>query len=325
MELASSTQYYFWESVAARQYISLATTVCLVWEHILTIQQEYRLMWKSPLTIIKFLYLALRYITLICQVTNHALASHLFSQPHLSSRTCRAWFIYQSVYLQISLTIFELILLLRVWFIYDRKRTVGAFLGLSYIAELTAMLYTSASLNRRLSFGPTCLVDHTPLEAILLSAAPVALQALIWTMTWYKRYHPARTRDSYPQTARYQQFIAEMSIDGSVIFLVLAVLMAVFVFLSLFVRSMTHNAWSILTTLLSVAGCRVIVNMYTLKVPARTVPDAIEENNALAMERTGGLASSCFTSIISSDGFADADCGDVKGISALPAADARES
>lgn len=55
-----------------------------------------------------------------------------------------------------------------VWIIYDRKRTVGVFLGLLYIAELSAMLYTSVSVNSRLNFGPTCLVDHTPLETIFL-------------------------------------------------------------------------------------------------------------------------------------------------------------
>lgn len=55
-----------------------------------------------------------------------------------------------------------------------------------------------------------------------ISAAPVALQAVIWALTWYKRYHPAHVPTSYPQTARYQQFIAAMCIDGSVIFLVLA-------------------------------------------------------------------------------------------------------
>lgn len=60
--------------------------------------------------------------------------------------------------------------------------------------------------------------------------------------------------------------------------------------------------------------------MHTLKVPARTVPEVVEEVNALAMERTGGLASSCFTSIVSSDDCADAHCGDVKGSFALPVA-----
>ena len=55
-----------------------------------------------------------------------------------------------------------------VWIIYDRKRTMGIFLGLLYIAELSAMLYASVSVNRRLNFGPTCLVDHTPQDAIFL-------------------------------------------------------------------------------------------------------------------------------------------------------------
>ena len=102
-----------------------------------------------------------------------------------------------------------------------------------------------------------------------ISAAPVALQALIWALTWYKRYHPARASPSFPHTAPYQQFISAMCIDGSVIFLVLAgmslsprlvvyitfterrsagpllvALMAVFVLLSLFVQNMTNSVWS---------------------------------------------------------------------------------
>lgn len=61
-----------------------------------------------------------------------------------------------------------------------------------------------------------------------------------------------------------------------------------------------------------------------LKAPERRAPDVAEEDNALAIERTGGLASSYFTNI-SDDDCANAHCGNGRRNSALPAAEARMS
>ena len=62
--------------------------------------------------------------------------------------------------------------------------------------------------------------------------------------------------------------------------------------------------------------------MHLLKAPANRAPDVVEEDNSLAMERTGGLASSYFTNV-SGDDCANAHCGNGRRNSALPAAEAR--
>ncbi|KAF8965431.1 hypothetical protein BDZ97DRAFT_1812133 [Flammula alnicola] len=270
-----------YESIEARLYMSLASVVCLLWEHALTISHEYTYVWKSKLTITKWLYLLLRYVPLICQVTNHIVATILFSKLSLSTSACAVWFAYQSVYFQITICLFELVILVRVWALYNKDRQVGVFLGLVFVSEVSVMTYAAVHLNSLLEYDGTCLVENTPVHASIIlwyiyefichncyvgsrmfSITPIVVQAMIWVMTWYKQANPSKEW----QAPSYHKIVSTVFRDGLVVFLLFCTLFTVPTTYSLRVHSLTHSVWSLLTTILSVAGCRVIINMQTLKL-----------------------------------------------------------
>ncbi|KAF8908195.1 hypothetical protein CPB84DRAFT_210054 [Gymnopilus junonius] len=131
-----------WESIHARQYISLSAVICLLWEHTLTLSQEYTFVWKSRLTVTKWLYLIMRYLSIACQLANHWMSSNLLSSTPLSKSACTSWFNFQASYATVVHSLFELILIVRVWVLYRRAGFVGVILACVYLCEQTLVWYT---------------------------------------------------------------------------------------------------------------------------------------------------------------------------------------
>ncbi|KAF9476231.1 hypothetical protein BDN70DRAFT_882673 [Pholiota conissans] len=286
-----SIHYYLWDAVSTRQYISLAAVVCLLWEHGVTIKHEYSFVWRSRLTITKCLYLSLRYITLAGQIANHVISSILFSKPALSAKTCSIWFIYQCACLQIALTLFEMILLARVWALYQKKRRVGYMLGALQAGELGILAYGAFNLNTSLHFDATCLVDQTPKAAVYLAITPIMMQGIIWSMTWYKRKNFSFSVQEWEASERFKRITSLMLRDGLVVWVLLSTILLVSVCVTMFVHTVSHSIWTILTTLLSIGGCRVIINTQKLKIPRIT--------GVVEFERTTGIHTSFFESGVS--------------------------
>ncbi|KAF8965453.1 hypothetical protein BDZ97DRAFT_783013 [Flammula alnicola] len=284
--------YVGYETIEARLYISLASVVCLLWEYVLTLSHEYTYIWKSQLTVTKWLYLLLRYVPLICQVANHIVTRILFSKRPLSPSVCAIWFAYQTVYLQITIHLFELVLLVRVWALYKKDVKVSIFLGVVYVSEIGVMVYAGFHVNYLLRYDGTCLVENTPMyHAIILCVAQIVVQVIIWVMTWYKQANPFKEW----QGPSYKIMVSRAFRDGLVVFLLFCTLFAVPTAYSLRVRSLTHSVFTLLTTVLSVAGCRVIINVQTLTLHrSGASPDS-------EVQLTSDFASSCFTTTRTSD------------------------
>ncbi|KAF8154766.1 hypothetical protein B0H34DRAFT_717779 [Crassisporium funariophilum] len=276
-----------YESIHARQYISLASLICLIWEYLLTLDLEYTHVWKSQISITKWLYLLLRYVTLICQISNHVVATYLFSRPPISAAKCAGWFAFQSAYVQTVLVLFELILFVRVYALYQKAQSVMVFLGAVHAFEVTTMVYMAVRINKSLQYDETCLVAETPMEALGVTVVPVITQIIVWGMTWYKQAFQ-KDRTSSP-------IVNMVFRDGLAIFLVVCLIFSLPVSYSLRVHVLTHNIWSIMATVLSISGCRIIMNMRRIKLrPPQTeieLDSCFASQNAYTEEMTDHLES----------------------------------
>jgi hypothetical protein len=177
----------------------------------------------------------------------------------LGRATCAIWFRFQGASLHVILALFELILIVRIFALYGKSRKVGVFLMLAMCTELGVMAFSAVRLHRSLRFDGSCLVLNTPKESLALGFAVVIMQGLLWGMTWYKQV-------TLPRTSRsHKPVVSVMFRDGLAVFLIISALLICSVFFSMFKYQLSNSVWSIFVTLLSISGCRVIMNMQRLK------------------------------------------------------------
>ncbi|KAF9044377.1 hypothetical protein BJ165DRAFT_195275 [Panaeolus papilionaceus] len=249
-----------WRSIQVRNYVSTAAMTCLIWEWVCTFQDEVVFIWRNP-TAIKRLYLLIRYAGLIGQIGNHIANIELLPRLPLSHNVCRIWFATQCGGLQTLTTLLDLVLMLRIYALYHRVRWVPYFLITLFCLEFTVTLYTGVKVNLALRYDEACIVVTTPKEILGMSICSVVVQLIIWIMTWYKRVIASRERTP---PAPIMHVIHR---DGLIVCIGVTFFFGVTVPYSYFVHDLTHSVFSCLITLLSVAGCRIIMNMQQIKVP----------------------------------------------------------
>ncbi|PPQ96695.1 LOW QUALITY PROTEIN: hypothetical protein CVT26_010247 [Gymnopilus dilepis] len=263
-----------WESVYARQYISLSAVICLLWEHMLTISQEYTFVWKSRLTVTKWLYIFMRYISIVCQLANHWMSTNFLSSAPLSKATCTSWFNFQAAYATLVHGLFELILLrqgfspfqsmrlskqtLAVWVLYRKTGSVGTMLGFMYLCEQALVWYTLWHADLSLDFDETCLLTRTPKEAYTLAFAPLFTEGVIWAMTLYKKVSGSGDIPRYGVGINHS-ITTLMFRDGLIAFLLISCP-------SFLIGRRDFSSYYYLLSFLF-SGGRIVMNMQRLKVP----------------------------------------------------------
>ncbi|TDL18499.1 hypothetical protein BD410DRAFT_793204 [Rickenella mellea] len=112
----------------------VAACSCLVFDIILTIDQEVEYIWRSKWTLPKCLYLWARYFALFMQVIAIAETTSLKVTPTI----CAGWAYFEGITGQLLIMGVELLLMLRVWALYKRDKRILYFLIALYVAEITA-------------------------------------------------------------------------------------------------------------------------------------------------------------------------------------------
>jgi len=118
------------ESISVQLYFDVACTTSWVYDHYLTSASEGSLIWNSPWTFPKIIYLLTRYwsaVTLIIIIYYH------FS-PDISAKDCiiSSRFVTWSINFGISLS--EIVLTIRTWAVWGRSRNVAIFLCIFFAA-----------------------------------------------------------------------------------------------------------------------------------------------------------------------------------------------
>lgn len=116
-------------------YTTLAALALLVFEYVITFEQEVRLFWASPWSLMKGVYLWNRYFSLLVVGFNAA----LLLQQIDSDSVCELYLKPQGAFATIIAATVDCILILRVWLLYHKSRKMLAFLVFLFIAEVTTM------------------------------------------------------------------------------------------------------------------------------------------------------------------------------------------
>jgi len=235
---------------------ALAALVFLVWENLITFDDEVNYIWPKPGTAwLKSVFLFLRYCTLCVSICNRILDEEVIQQQHLSHSALRAWYISQVVIAHLAMTGVEFVMMARVYALYHNNRWVVWGFGCLLLAETIVVIAGLFITLPGVHFEPLLQLRSTPHSFVYLGISALVSQAIILALTLL-RY----LRGEWAGTSLGTLLIR----DGSVVYLIFfATTLSAVVYSARGVPfGTTEYAW--LMSLISSAGCRLILNMQRL-------------------------------------------------------------
>ncbi|KAG8932200.1 hypothetical protein FRC01_000121 [Tulasnella sp. 417] len=176
--------------IKASQIMFCAFYAITLWDWLVSLQREYRLIWKSPWSVIKVLYLLCRYW--VIAVIPYVL--WVYTQDH-SEATC--WKIYKS---PVALAMWnqvwsEAVLLIRTYAFLGNKKSVLIPLIVGLLGVIAYQLYVDNSQMTLLPFldpaggpcFPTVRYNHSP-HIMLFFVAPLVFDTLVTILTLWRAW-----------------------------------------------------------------------------------------------------------------------------------------
>ncbi|EDR10468.1 uncharacterized protein LACBIDRAFT_325117 [Laccaria bicolor S238N-H82] len=235
---------------------------------------------SGRISFVTYLYAWSRYFPLIAQIVN-LVFMEIAQSPSAHDHTCLMGFITKAVTAQIATTCVELILLVRVHALYNRSRKSGILLGLVFITGFALEVTSDIRVIKSVIDSPNNICMPPPYErlALALFAAGVGLvQSTLLFMTVSKVILGRKL--GWGRTP----LVSLMLRDGVIVFALLIgehydrypfsrVLSSSQVVVTLIItfeiaQNMEVLKWNAIfswyVSLLSIVGCRVIMNMRRL-------------------------------------------------------------
>ncbi|KDQ50456.1 hypothetical protein JAAARDRAFT_585293 [Jaapia argillacea MUCL 33604] len=267
-------------SVQASQtatFSSVSALAFLVWDICLTFDNEVEYIWKqgwgSPA---KPLFLYTRYFSVIAQAIllvprvglPYTLPSH-----HLP---CRAWFIFKIVAFQSMLSSLGLILMLRVYALYNRAPLVRSILQTLFSIEMLLMLPIYCALFPLIELDDMCEPRKTLMGRLslhLLSGVTGIVQVTLLVLTLIKPV--ASMRKGWRH--RIPSIMIVVARDGAWVFgLMIGVVLLSQIF-DLFVGPLYRDlVYTWVLTIISFSGSRLILNLYRFGVRQSVEGESVE-------------------------------------------------
>ncbi|KAA1469921.1 hypothetical protein DENSPDRAFT_796979 [Dentipellis sp. KUC8613] len=210
------------QSTYATKYLSAIGLVALIYDHILTLPDEIRLIWKAPRSFAKWAFLANRYIVALCLIL---VANELcgFNMIEFSSQVCKGFLSTMSMICVCSISLANVLVLHRVLLLWDFDRVIvrTAIVGfvLTTMSTVGTMIGAVVVLAPSVQWNPvvqTCVVTTTTSWYIAVWIPPMIYEFLIFGLSTYSSF--SRPRDG---NAKMANILHE---DGLLFFFVLLIL-----------------------------------------------------------------------------------------------------
>ncbi|KAJ7675101.1 hypothetical protein B0H17DRAFT_1081781 [Mycena rosella] len=134
------------DSIQRTRLAAVGSATVLVYDHFITIDQEINLVWKKDWSFLKCVFIFHRYLGFLCVMIE------LFAtlSPHVSDDVSAFWFHWEMWGYTVVVLTSELVLLLWIFVVYNRKVHILAFLGVLWTAELISVVVILAKSFARL-------------------------------------------------------------------------------------------------------------------------------------------------------------------------------
>lgn len=247
----------FQEDLFVRGVTSVGALAWLLWEHALTCRDEYHYIWRGPINHIKVLYILARYFALCAQISNTYLVFSSFSRIPVSRERCMAWFVFLALIDCLLMTAMDIVIMLRVYALYNRSTKVALLLVSLLLTQLTLVTTCVSRTLPKVPFDVNCDILKTPHDIVYFMASVIISHIVLLFMTIAKR-----------KVALGQSPVVELVVrDGTWVFVLVVSLFVGVIPYSLFTQvSKLHVIFVGPITLLSIMPCRLIMNMQKVAV-----------------------------------------------------------
>lgn len=220
MSLSSLADVFapFVREIQSTRYAELASSTIVIYDHLITLDQEIDLIWKASWTPGKVLFLTNRYYVLASVIFNN----YVLFTTHLSDSFCVKWFRWQGTTGLLVSMIAEIILQLRLYALYHLNRRVlvlmcGAFLvSAGTAAVIMGMVLTRISAHSGLIPGlPFCIPVNVPSWFYTFWIPTLGFESLLCALALFRAFKDFRSRTSLFQSGRH---IVKILIRDSVIY-----------------------------------------------------------------------------------------------------------
>ncbi|KAF8161221.1 hypothetical protein B0H34DRAFT_371312 [Crassisporium funariophilum] len=248
------------------QGASYAGLAFLCWEILITFQDEIDLMWAQPrkLTIVKLLYFFVRYFALGIQINNSVVSGILITRYPVHERICRLWLTYQVLTVYSLLGAVDLILMIRVYAFYNRKRWIGVLMIVLLFFRVGLSCASAAMTVPTQGFNDACLNDIVPSVVMYcFIVGEFMMQSIILGLTFFKQFIAFRA--GWARTP----LVALLCRDGATTFtIIMSVLIGTMVYARFgYLHESAHIVFPSFVSVMSCVGCRLIISMQKLVRP----------------------------------------------------------
>ncbi|KIM78133.1 hypothetical protein PILCRDRAFT_824849 [Piloderma croceum F 1598] len=175
------------------RYVDAAGLVFLLYDHILTFDDEVRLVWSADTKLPKLLFLINRYFVPIGMILRVNDSSGL-TLLKLSDNVCKAELIAILFIGMISIAVSNFLVLLRIWVLWDRNRQLIYCTGAAFLAaQISAFTVYSIVVSRMAPFMIydldlfACVLTEKPGNASIASLwiPGLAFEVLVSAVVWW--------------------------------------------------------------------------------------------------------------------------------------------
>ncbi|KZP20977.1 hypothetical protein FIBSPDRAFT_954157 [Athelia psychrophila] len=232
MSLSSAELASIVKDVQNARFATLAASVIIVFDHLITLDQEIELVWRSPWTTGKLLFFLNRYYPLSTVVFNQYVLFKINLTDELyvicTSNKRLSWFRWQGWSGLIAVMVAEIILQLRIYALYFLNKkvlfVVASFFIISTASAATIMglvLSNIAADATSIAGVNFCMPLHVPRYIYAYWIPILAFESLLCGMSIFRGFQAFRQRQSVFQSGKHLMTI--LLRDSIVYFLIIFV------------------------------------------------------------------------------------------------------
>lgn len=255
-----------------------AAVFYLIWELAITFDNEVEYIWSKPNSAwIKWVFLFARYFALAIQICTRIIESFIVNGTITDTSRVKIWHICRVLTALVVMLCGEVVLMARVYAMYNRARWAFLFFVFIIVAE-TAVVVVGIFVSLPHDFQLRDALTSIPLSFSYFGIAILFSQFSIVALSAYKYF-------SEPWSGE-EPLVKVLVRDGSLAFVVASLLS-----IQLVVYSVLRAEWSVamytwFISFTSALACRLILNLQALP-PARSIrSDSVELQFTSVFRRT---------------------------------------
>ncbi|KAF9463222.1 hypothetical protein BDZ94DRAFT_1259412 [Collybia nuda] len=241
-----------------RKCSSIAAFSLVVWDGIVSYNQEYKYIWKNP-SPVKWIYLFSRYYGICAQVANIIFITIPLSEFPVATHICTTWFASQMFSFIFHLTALQAVLILRVYALYQQSLKVAALLtSLLFLNFFLSVIFGMRAFGA-LNFDSVCNAREPSSDAIYFGMSTVSFHVVIWAFT-------IRKRDvTLQEEWRKVSVINLLTHDGTRICFGICSMLMVIIPYAFVVQVAVHVIFLWPMAMMSILTCRLVLSLRELR------------------------------------------------------------